>query len=59
MRYAFDPSGIGWQSIETRGCIILETDKYGLVAMLPIGMSSVCSVKLWREYKAWHKGFKR
>ena len=30
--------------IETRGCVIIETEKYGLVALLPIGMSQVSSV---------------
>jgi phosphatidylserine decarboxylase len=30
--------------METRGCVILETDKYGLVALLPIGMAVVGSV---------------
>ncbi len=34
----------GWQMIETRGRIILETPEFGLVAMLPIGMSQVSSV---------------
>jgi len=34
----------GWQTIETRGCVILDTDKYGLVAVMPIGMSQVSSV---------------
>ena len=43
-RYAFNPSFVGWQMIETRGCVILETDKYGLVALLPIGMAVVGSV---------------
>ena len=43
-KYLFDPGGMGYQSIETRGCIILETEKYGLAALLPIGMSPVCSV---------------
>lgn len=43
-RYAFDPSSIGWQSLETRGCVILETKEFGLVALLPIGMSPVSSV---------------
>jgi phosphatidylserine decarboxylase len=54
-RYAFDPSSIGWQSLETRGCVILETEKFGLVALMPIGMSPVSSVtfeptfsSLWR-----------
>jgi phosphatidylserine decarboxylase len=43
-RYAFDASSIGWQSLETRGCVILETEEYGLVALLPIGMTPVSSV---------------
>ena len=43
-RYAFDVATLGWQSIETRGCVILETEEYGLVALLPIGMAQVCSV---------------
>lgn len=43
-RYAFDPSSIGWQSLEARGCVILETDDFGLVALLPIGMSPVSSI---------------
>ena len=34
----------GWQMIETRGRIILETPEFGLVAILPIGMSQVSSV---------------
>ena len=43
-RYAFDPSSAGWQSLETRGCVILETEEFGLVALLPIGMSPASSV---------------
>lgn len=43
-RYAYDASIPGWQSVETRGCVIVENEKFGLVALLPIGMSQVCSV---------------
>ena len=50
-RYAFDPSSIGWQSLETRGCLILDTEEYGLVALLPIGMSPVSSVAFEPELK--------
>ena len=32
--------------IETRALVVLETEKYGLVAVLPIGMSQVSSVQL-------------
>lgn len=44
-RYAFDPgSRLGWQSVETRGVVVLDTGEFGLVALLPIGMASVSSV---------------
>lgn len=43
-RYAFDASSTGWQSLETRGRLILETPEFGLVALMPIGMSPVSSV---------------
>ena len=46
-RYAFDPNAkIGWQSVETRGCVIVETKEFGLVALMPIGMAAVNSVNL-------------
>lgn len=50
-RYAFDPSSVGWQSLETRGCVILETDDCGLVALLPIGMATVNSVNFEENIK--------
>ncbi|MBC2838573.1 phosphatidylserine decarboxylase [Robiginitalea sp. SC105] len=43
-RYAFDPSSLGWQMVETRGCVIVDTGEYGLVALLPIGMVAVGSI---------------
>ncbi|OPY75881.1 MAG: Phosphatidylserine decarboxylase proenzyme [Syntrophorhabdus sp. PtaU1.Bin058] len=43
-RYVLDSSTPGWQNIETRGCVIIETQRYGLVALLPVGMSQVSSV---------------
>jgi len=43
-RYMLDSNTPGWQNIETRGCVIIETEKYGLIALLPIGMSQVSSV---------------
>lgn len=58
-RYAFDPSSIGWQSLETRGCLILETDDFGLVALLPIGMTPISSVTFeptLKEGVRVHKG---
>jgi len=54
-RYKFDPSVAGWQMLETRGCVIVETDDYGLVALLPIGMAAVGSVNLMDNIKAGTK----
>jgi hypothetical protein len=31
-RYTFDLSAVGWQALETRGRVILETKEFGLVA---------------------------
>ena len=46
-RYAFNPNAkLGWQSVETRGCVIVETNEYGYVALMPIGMVAVNSVNL-------------
>ena len=35
---------LGFQMVETRACAIIETAEYGLVAMMPVGMSQICSV---------------
>ena len=43
-KYVLTPTEPGWQNIETRGCVIVETKEYGQVALLPIGMSQVSSV---------------
>jgi len=50
-RYMLDSNNPGWQNIETRGCVIIETKEYGLVALLPIGMSQVSSVNFEKEVK--------
>lgn len=42
----------GWQSVETRASVILETPSFGLVALLPIGMSQVASVVLEASVEA-------
>ena len=34
----------GWQSIETRGIVIIENDSGGYVAVIPVGMCQVSSV---------------
>jgi phosphatidylserine decarboxylase precursor len=57
--YTFDPSVVGWQALETRGRVILETKEFGLVALLPIGMSPVSSVTFepaLKEGVEVHKG---
>ena len=54
-RYKFDPSVAGWQMLETRGCVIVQTDEYGLVALLPIGMAAVGSVNFMDNIKAGTK----
>ena len=43
-RYWLDSRSPGWESIETRACVILENPEYGKVALLPVGMSQICSV---------------
>ncbi len=34
----------GWQFTQTRGYVIMDTGKYGLVALMPMGMAQVSSV---------------
>ena len=43
-KYLLDAAVPGWQFIETRGLVIIQTEKHGLVALMPIGMSQVSSV---------------
>jgi phosphatidylserine decarboxylase precursor len=50
-KYVLDSRIPGWQSIETRGLVILETKDYGTVALIPVGMSQVSSVKFEKEVK--------
>jgi phosphatidylserine decarboxylase len=50
-RYRFTPSSVGWQMLETRGCVILETEEFGIVALLPIGMAAVGSVNFENTVK--------
>ena len=42
-KYVLDANTPGWQILR-HGCVIIQTEKYGLVALLPIGMSQVSSV---------------
>lgn len=40
------PDDAGYQWLQTRGCVIIQNDLLGYVAVLPIGMCQVSSVKL-------------
>lgn len=44
--YVLDASRPGWQMIETRALIVVDMGEHGLAAILPIGMSQICSVVL-------------
>jgi phosphatidylserine decarboxylase precursor len=50
-KYVLESTEPGWQSIETRGVVIIETKEYGVVALLPIGMSQVSSVNFEASVK--------
>lgn len=43
-RYMLDCENPGWQNIETRALVVVDTEEYGLVAIMPIGMSQISSV---------------
>ena len=43
-RYLLNDTIPGWQTIETRACLIIDTGDTGVVAVMPIGMSQVSSV---------------
>ena len=45
---------LGWQSIETRGAVILETAGGAPVAVVPVGMCEVSSVNFENEIKPGH-----
>lgn len=49
-QYMLNCNDTSWQIIETRDVIILET-KYGKVAVLPIGMSQICSCNFEENLK--------
>ena len=56
--YVLDCDDTSWQIIETRDSVILDTE-YGLVAILPIGMSQICSCNFEPNLKVGdkvHKG---
>ena len=56
--YTLDCNDTSWQIIETRDSIILDTE-FGYVAILPIGMSQICSCNFEENLKVGdevHKG---
>ena len=50
-RYRLKDDIPGWQMLETRGLVIIETDDLGFVAVLPIGMSQINSVNFVESLK--------
>ena len=46
---------IGFQMIETRDCVIVDTEKFGLVAILPVGMSQICSCNFEKNVKVGNR----
>lgn len=52
--YTLNCSDTSWQIIETRDCIILQT-AYGIVAVIPVGMSQVCSCNFEDKLKIGDK----
>lgn len=50
-KYILESYEPGWQTIETRGVLIVDTGTHGLVAFCPIGMSQVSSVNFEKNIK--------
>jgi phosphatidylserine decarboxylase len=50
-KYMLDSTTPGWEFIETRGYVIVDTEQYGLVALIPVGMSQVSSVNFEPDVK--------
>ena len=54
-RYRLECDIPGWQMLETRGLVVIETEEYGLVAVLPIGMSQISSINFVDDVKVGDK----
>jgi phosphatidylserine decarboxylase len=50
-RYLFENSSPNWLLLETRGRVVVETEKHGMVALLPIGMCQMSSVNFEETVK--------
>ncbi|MBR2142541.1 phosphatidylserine decarboxylase [Anaerovibrio sp.] len=48
--YVLESNSLSWQSVETRGCVLIKTD-YGMVAVIPVGMGQVSSVNFIETIK--------
>ena len=48
--YVLESNSLSWQSVETRGCVLIRTD-YGMVAVIPVGMGQVSSVNFLETVK--------
>ena len=44
--YVLESNSLSWQSCETRGVVLIETEEYGMAALIPVGMGQVSSVNL-------------
>ena len=53
--YVLESNSLSWQSCETRGCVIIDTEEYGLVAVIPVGMGQVSSVNFEDSVKVGAK----
>lgn len=52
----YDPNtSVGWQFSQTRGCVIIDTGEYGLVALMPVGMAHVSSVEFEDDVQVGEK----
>lgn len=45
----------GWQFTQTRGYVVMDTEKYGLVVLMPMGMAQVSSVNFEKNVKVGSK----
>ena len=50
-QYVLESCFAGWQSYETRGCVLIETDRHGLCAVLPVAQGQVSSVHFTENVK--------
>ena len=54
-KYVLEDQVPGWQMIETRDLVVIKTEDFGYVAILPIGMSQICSCNWEKNLKVGSK----